>query len=98
MFTKRLWEAASHRTTPASGTSLPRLRRTCYFCNAGSPPQYLIKLHFRNLLCIGTRIVQQPILIGFHCQFCRLLKVYSGDRITLIFQSNQLLSIHRRRW
>jgi len=50
------------------------LRRTCRYYSAELPTQRLIKLQLRDRLCIETRIVQQPIMPGFRCQVCRLVK------------------------
>ena len=38
----------------------------CNFHSAGLPPQCLVKLQFRDRLCIDTRIVQQLIIPGFY--------------------------------
>ena len=40
-------------------------RRLCKFHSAGLPPQCLVKLQFRDRLCIDTRIMQQPIMTSF---------------------------------
>lgn len=37
--------------------------------------QCLIKLQFRDRLCIATRIAHQPIMRGFRCLVCRLVKL-----------------------
>ena len=57
------------------------LRRVCHFCSAGLPSQRLIKLQLRDRLCIRTRtrISHQPIVPGFRCQVCRLIKLKFGD-------------------
>ena len=38
----------------------------CHLYSAGLPPHCLVKLKFRNQLCIDTRNVQQPIMPGFY--------------------------------
>ena len=80
---------------------LPKLRRVCHYCSAGLPSQRLIKLHLRDRLCIrtrtGTRISHQPIVHGFRCQVCRLVKLQLGDCL-YCFWSNQLLCNHLHRW
>ncbi len=65
----------THRTTPAPDPHQPTLRRMCHSCSAGLPPQCLVELQFRDRLCIGTHIVQQPIMPGFRSQVCRLVKL-----------------------
>lgn len=55
------------------------LRRLCHSYSAELPTQRLIKVQFRDRLCIPTRIAHQPILPGFRCQICRLVKLKFGD-------------------
>jgi hypothetical protein len=40
---------------PAATPRLPKLRRVCHYCSAGLPTYCLIKLQFRDWLCIRTR-------------------------------------------
>ena len=65
-FNPDLAHHTTHRTTPAPASSPPALRRMCNFHSAGLPPQCLVKLQFRDRLCIDTRIVQQLIIPGFY--------------------------------
>ena len=44
-----------------------------------------------------TRISHQPIVPGFRCQACRLIKLKLGDCL-YCFWSNQLLCIYLHRW
>ena len=60
---------------PAAAPRLPMLRRVCHYCSAELPTQCLIKLQLRDRLCIRTRISHQPIVSGFRCQVCRLVKL-----------------------
>jgi hypothetical protein len=41
---------------PAATPRLPKLRRVCHSCSAGLPTYCLIKLQFRDWLCIRIRI------------------------------------------
>ena len=61
--------------------------------------QRLIKLQLRDRLCIRTRtrISHQPIVPGFRCQVCRLVKLNFGDCLYCLW-SNQLLCIRLHRW
>ena len=59
--------------------------------SAGLPPQCLVELQFRYRLCIDTRVVQQPIMPGFRCQVCRLVKLKSRDCLKHRFRSSKLL-------
>ena len=45
----------------------------CHLYSAGLP-RCLVKLQFRDRLCIDTRIVQQPLMPEFRRQVCRLVK------------------------
>ena len=54
----------------------------CHLCSAGLP-RCLVKLQFRDRLCIDTRIVQQPIVPGFRSQVCRLVKLKFRDRLSI---------------
>ncbi len=76
---------------------LPKLRRVCHYCSAGLPTQRLIKLQLRDRLCFRTRTGHQPIVHGFRCQVCRLVKLQLGDCL-YCFRSNQLLCNHLHRW
>ena len=67
------------RTTPAPDPHQSALRRMCHLYSAALPPQCLVELQFRDRLCIGTHIVQQPIIPGFRCQAIRLLKLQFRD-------------------
>ena len=64
----------TRRTTPAPDLHQSTLRRMRHFCSAGLQPQGLVELHFRDWLCIETRIVQQPIMPEFRRQDSRLVK------------------------
>ena len=65
---------------PAAARRLPMQRCVCHYCSAELPTQSLIKLEFRDRLCIRmrmrTRINHQPIMPG--CQVCRLVKLQLG--------------------
>ena len=63
----------THCTTPAHFSHQSALRRMCHLYSAGLPAQCLVKLQFRDRLCIDTHIVQQPIMPGFRSQVWRLL-------------------------
>ena len=65
----------THRTNPASDPHLSTLRHINHFCIAELPTQRLIKLQVRDRHCIRTRVGHQPIMLGFHCQVCRLVKL-----------------------
>ena len=47
----------------------------CNLCSADLQPQGLIKLQFRNRLCIRTREVRPLIMTRFRRQVCRLVKL-----------------------
>ena len=70
-----LADHTTHRTTPAPDPHQSAVRRMCHIYRAGLPPQCLVVLQFRNRLCIDTRNVQQPIMPGFRCQICCLVKL-----------------------
>ena len=77
-------ELAAHttrRTTPAPDPHQTTLRRMCHLFSAGLP-QCLVKLQFRDRLCIDTGVVQQPIMPGFRFQVCRLVKLKFRDQLT----------------
>ena len=57
----------------------------CHLYSAGLPPQCLVELQFQDRLCIGTRIVQQPIMPGFRCQVYRLVPVCEKTSVNSIF-------------
>ena len=59
----------------AAAPRLPMLRRTYHYSSAGLPTQCLIKLQLRDRLCMRTRISHRPIVFGFRCQVCRLVKL-----------------------
>ena len=63
----------------------------CHLFSAGLPPQCLVELQFRDRLCIDIRIVQQPIMPGFHCHAFRLLKLKFRDCLKHRFRSSQPL-------
>ncbi len=63
----------------------------CDFYSAGFLPQCLVELQFRDRLCINTRILQQPIMPGFGCQVCRLVKLKFRDCLKHRFRSKQSL-------
>ena len=70
----------------------------CHFYSAGLPPQYLVKLQFRDRLCIDTRIVPQPIITGFRSQVCRPLKLKFRDCLKQSFRNDQpLRKLHLQR-
>ena len=81
----------THRTIQAPDPHQFTLRRMCHLYSAGLPPQCLVKLQFRDRLCIDTRIVQQPLIPGFRCQVCRLVKLKFRDCLKHRFRSSQLL-------
>ena len=88
----------THRTKPAPDPHQPILRRLCYLYSAGLPPQSLVELHFRDRLCIDTRIVQQPLMPGFHSQVCRLVKLKFRDCLKHRFRRSQLMpNLHLQR-
>ena len=47
----------------------------CYFCSADLQPQGLIKLQFRNRLCIRSRRVRPLIMTRFRRKVCRRVKL-----------------------
>ena len=51
----------------------------CHLFSAGLPPQYLVELQFWDQLCIGTRIVPQPITPGFRCQVFRFHQIVTSN-------------------
>ena len=57
----------------------------------------LIKLQFRDRLCIHIHRGRPLIIPGFCCQVCRLVKPKLGDCL-YCFWSNQLLCIRLHRW
>ena len=59
-----LADHTSHRTTPAPDPHQSTLRRMYHLYSAGLSPQCLVKLQFRDRLCIDTCIVPQPIMPG----------------------------------
>ncbi len=65
----------------AAAPRVPMLHRPCHSLGAGLPTQCLIKLQLRDRLCIRmrTRISHQPIVPGFRCQVCRLVKINFGN-------------------
>jgi len=65
----------THRTKPVPDPHQSTRRRMCHLYSAGLPPQWLVEVQFRDRLCVDTRIVQQPIMPGFRCQVCRLVKL-----------------------
>ena len=70
----------------------------CHLYSAGLPPQCLVELQFRDRLCIDTRIVQQPIMPGFHSQVCRLVKLKFRVYLKHRFRSSKLLpNLHLQR-
>ena len=73
------------------------LRSVCHAYSAQLPTKCLIKLQFRDQLCIRTRISHQPIVPSFRCQVCRLVKLKLGDCL-YCFWSNQLLCMYLHRW
>ena len=79
---KDLADYTTRRTTPAPDPHQSTLRRMCHLYSAGLPAQCLVKLQFRDRLCIDTHIVQQLIMPGFRCQFCRLVKLKFRDQLT----------------
>jgi len=70
---KDLADYTTHRTAQAPAPHQSALRRMCHLYSAGLPPHCLVKLQFRDRLCIDTHIVHQPIMPGFRCQVFRLL-------------------------
>ena len=89
----------TRRTTPVPDPHQSTLRRMCHLYSAGLPPQCLVKLQFRYRLCIDTRIMHQPIITGFRCQICRLLKLKFMDCLKHPFRISQLLpNLHLERW
>ncbi len=81
----------------AARPRLLTLRRLCHYCSAELPTHRLIKLQFRDRLCMRTSISHQPIMPGFRCQVCRLIKLKFGDSL-YCFWSSQLLCIRLHRW
>ena len=47
----------------------------CYFCSADLQPQRLIKLQFRDRLCIRSRSLRLLIMTRFRRKVCRLFKL-----------------------
>ena len=98
-YNPELAHQTTHRTTAAPASSPPPLRRICHLYSADLPPQCLVKLQFRYRLCIDTRIMHQPIITGFRCQICRLLKLKFMDCLKHPFRISQLLpNLHLERW
>ena len=94
-----LADHTSHHTTPVPDPHQSTLRRMCRLYSAGLPPQCLVKLQFRYRLCIDTRIVPQPIMLGFRSQVCRLVKLKFRKCRNHRFRNSQLLpDLHLQRW
>ena len=70
-----LADHTTHHTNLVPDPHQSTLRRMCHLRSADLQPQCLVELHFRDWLCIDTRIVQQPIMPGFHSQVCRLVNL-----------------------
>ena len=88
----------THRTKPAPGPHQSTLRRMCNFYSAELPSQCLVKLQFRDRLCIDTRIVPQPIMPGFRSLVRRLVKLKLRDCLKHRFQISQpLRNLHLQR-
>ena len=81
----------TRRTTPVPSPHQSALRRMRHLYSAGLPPQCLVKLQFRDRLCIDAPIVQQSLRPGFRCQVCRLVKLKPMDCLKHRFRSSQLL-------
>ena len=93
----RNWHT-THHTKPAADPHLPTLRRMRHICSAALPPQCLVELQFRDRLCIDTRNVHQPIMPGFRCQICRLVKLKFRECLKPRFRSSQPLpNLHLQR-
>ena len=69
-----LADHTTHRTTAAPDPHQSALRHMCHLYSTGLPPQCLVKLQFRDRLCIDTGVVQQPIMPGLRSLVCRLVK------------------------
>ena len=88
----------TRRTKPASDPHQSTLRRMCHLYSAGLLPQGLVKLQFRDRLCIDTRIVPQPIMPGFRSLVRRLVKLKLRDCLKHRFQISQpLRNLHLQR-
>ena len=70
----------------------------CHLRSAALQPQGLIKLQFRDRLCIRTREPRPLIMTRFRRYVCRLVKLYFRNCLKHPFRSSQLLSIQRQRW
>ena len=70
----------------------------CHIYRGGLPPQCLVELQFRDRLCIDISIVQQPIMPGFRCQVCRLVKLKFRNGLKHRLRSSQpLRKLHLQR-
>ncbi len=58
---------------PAAAPRLLTLRRVCHYCSAGLPTHCLIKLQFRDWLCISIRRGHPLIMPNSSYQICRLI-------------------------
>ena len=65
----------AHRTLPAPEPHPPTLRRMCHLRSAALQPQGLIKLQFRDRLCIRTHGNRPQIMTCFRRKVCRLVKL-----------------------
>ena len=63
----------AHRTLPAPAPHPPALRRWCHLRSADLPLQRLIKLRFRDRLCIRTLRVRPLIMTRFSRKVCHLV-------------------------
>ena len=79
----------AHHTKPVPDPHQSTLGRKCHFYSAGLPPQFLVKLQFRDRLCIDPRTVPQLIISGFNSSVCRLVKLKFRDCVKHRFQSSQ---------
>ena len=70
----------------------------CHLPRSDLQSQGLIKLQFRDQLCIRTRAVHPLIMTRFRRKICRLDKLKFRNCLKHAFRSSQLLSIHRQRW
>ncbi len=65
----------THRTKPAPNPHHSTLSRMCDLYSAGLPTQRLVELQLRDRHCMRTRVGHKPIVSGFRCQVCRLVKL-----------------------
>ena len=65
----------SHRTLPEPDPHPPTLRRWCDLRSADLQPQGLIKLQFRNRVCIRPRQVSPQNTTRFRRKACCLVKL-----------------------